>query len=128
MSLDQTDGGGLPEKLRLGVYRVAEEALTNVFKHAHASQVKIRLGREGPDHLIVSVTDNGCGFDSAGVSAVSGGQGLLGVADYAQAIGARAQISSAPGKGATIGLLLPFHWPEIQESSAPVSATLPRAA
>ncbi len=129
VSLDRADGEGLPEKLRLGVYRVTEEALTNVFKHAHANQVKIRLGREGPEHLMVSVSDNGRGFDPAKVSTGSGGQGLLGVADYAQAIGGRAQISSAPGQGATIGLLLPFHWPEVRESSPPLPAVaLPPAA
>jgi signal transduction histidine kinase len=125
-SLDQADGHGLPEKLRLGIYRVAEEALTNVLKHAQASQVRISLEREGPNHLLVSVADNGCGFDPAHVSA---SQGLLGVADYAHAIGGQVRITSAPGQGATVGLLLPVPWPNSMAASTPApAAALPPAA
>ncbi|HLF05072.1 MAG TPA: ATP-binding protein [Dehalococcoidia bacterium] len=125
-SLDRGDGSGLPEKLRLGIYRVTEEALTNVLKHAQASQVRISLDREGPGHLLVSVADNGRGFDPVHVSA---SQGLLGVADYAQAIGGQVRITSAPGQGVTVGLLLPVPWLQPLETSAPVrAAALPPAA
>lgn len=115
-ALDQPNSTGLPENLRLGIYRVAEEAITNVLKHAQASRVRVSLVREGADHLRVSVTDNGRGFDPERVSA---DQGLLGVADYAQAIGGRAQVSSAPDQGATVSLVLPVSWPKTPEPATP---------
>lgn len=125
VSLDQAGGDGLPEKARLGVYRVTEEVLTNVLKHSQADRIEVCLARDGPDHLLVSVADNGCGFDPA---LVVGSQGLLGVADYAQAIGGQAQISSAPGQGTTVGLLVPIPWPKVLETDAAVTAAPPPAA
>ncbi|MBM3942541.1 MAG: hypothetical protein FJ316_06410 [SAR202 cluster bacterium] len=102
-ALEGPEGHGLPEKLRLGFYRVAEEALTNILKHAQATKAQVSLGVDVSNRLVLAVMDDGRGFDPASVSA---GLGLLGLRDYAQAIGAETSISSTPGKGTTIRLAL----------------------
>jgi len=103
---EQLDRGGeaaLPEKRRLVVYRVAEEALNNVLKHARATSVRVRLIYLEPGLLVLSLEDNGCGFDS---SLTSVGQGLAMMTDYAQALGGRTEIIASPGEGTSVRLIL----------------------
>ncbi len=103
---DQLDRGGeaaLPEKRRLVVYRVAEEALNNVLKQARATSVRVRLIYLEPGLLVLALEDNGCGFDS---SLTSVGQGLAMMTDYAQALGGRTEIIASPDEGTSIRLVL----------------------
>ena len=62
-ALDLAGEAGIPEKQRLGVYRIAEEALNNILKHADATNVRLSLDWQEPEHLTMSVVDNGRGFD-----------------------------------------------------------------
>ena len=103
---EQLDRGGeaaLPEKRRLVVYRVAEEALNNVLKHARATSVRVGLIYLEPGMLVLSLVDNGCGFDS---SLTSAGQGLAMMTDYPQALGGRTEIVASPGEGTSVRLVL----------------------
>ena len=54
----------LPEKQRLGAYRIPTEALNNVLKHSEASHVEVTLICNGSGMMVLSVTDDGCGFDA----------------------------------------------------------------
>ncbi len=101
--LDRGGAAALPEKRRLVVYRVAEEALNNLLKHAQATSVRVRLMYLEPGLLVLSLVDNGCGFDS---SLASVGQGLAMMTDYAQALGGRTEIIASPDGGTSIRLVL----------------------
>ncbi|RQW77446.1 MAG: PAS domain S-box protein [Methanothrix sp.] len=82
------------------LYRIAQEALNNIIKHAHADQVKVQLSRTtGSIRLVIE--DNGVGFDPADVEQ-GGGQGLRNIKERAEGIGAACWVESAPGKGTII--------------------------
>ena len=100
-ALDSDGETGIPEKQRLGVYRIAEEALNNIMKHAGARNVEVTLVCTEQNTLMLTVEDNGCGFDSDDQSNC---QGLALMTDYAEAIGGRTQISSTPDQGTAINL------------------------
>lgn len=86
-------------------YRVAQEALNNVAKHAHATRVDI-IVEQRDDSLVLVVEDDGVGFDPADFTA-SASFGLVGMRERAALIGATLQIESAPGVGTTIFLRQP---------------------
>ena len=88
-----------PQEIKLAMYRIAQEALNNVVKHARASQVRIDLRGE-PDHLTLSVTDDGRGFDPAGVESHHLGLGIM--RERARAVGAHLVVDSQPGQGTAI--------------------------
>lgn len=83
-------------------YRVAQEALNNVAKHAKAAQVDVLLERRG-DKIVLIVEDNGVGFDGAALDHV-GGLGTLGMRERATLIGAALDIESTPSQGTTVYL------------------------
>jgi len=88
-------------------YRVAQEALNNVLKHAHASRVDVLIEpRDGFVRLVVE--DNGVGFDPAERDlARDKGIGILGMHERASLIGASLQIESQPGQGTAVYLEAP---------------------
>lgn len=112
--LDRDGEAALPEKRRLGVYRIAQEALNNVLKHAQATSVRVRLTYLEPGLLVLSVVDNGGGFD-ASLPAMS--QGLAMMTDYAQALGGRTEIIASPGKGTSVRLVLSLNG--VESSAVP---------
>ena len=81
-------------------FRIAQEALNNISKHAGASEVSIDLYREGPKVIMV-IIDNGAGFNLT-EAVRHRGVGLPGIKERATAIGASAEIISEPGQGTTI--------------------------
>lgn len=95
----------LPEHINIAVYRVAQEALTNVTRHAHASQVRLVLARDAAQQLCLTITDDGRGMDPAGATR---GLGLLGANERAAALGGTLQIESAPGAGVRLSLRVPL--------------------
>jgi signal transduction histidine kinase len=108
-ALDAPDRARLPEGQRLGVYRIAEEALNNALKHANADQVQVSLTCDSPDRLVLSVVDDGCGFDLGSINTC---HGLVMMTDYAEAIGGKTQIISSPGRGTTVRLVLHLSSPD----------------
>jgi signal transduction histidine kinase len=98
----------LPSHVEVALYRIAQEALQNVVKHADASSVTVRLGRD-PDGVRLSVTDDGRGFADLSVeeAAERHAYGLVGIQERAELIGATLTVRSVPGKGTTVEVLVP---------------------
>jgi PAS domain S-box-containing protein len=96
-----TELPALPDAVTICFYRVLQEALTNVAKHAHASHVRVAL-RCDADTLSLSVEDDGQGFDvstEVSVSRQPRGIGLLGMRERLELLGGRLEIKSQPGQG-----------------------------
>jgi signal transduction histidine kinase len=87
----------LPEPTRIGVYRIVQEALHNCVKHASASEVRVVIQREA-DALMVSIQDNGVGFDAR----KERGLGLLGIEERVRRLAGSVGIQSQPGGGGTV--------------------------
>ena len=102
--IERPGGEKLEIGLRLVLYRVAEEALTNAAKHGEPGTVVIELGLEQGGMVSLQVRDDGRGFDS---ETESPGFGILTMRDYAGALGGELSLESQPGKGARVGLILP---------------------
>jgi PAS domain S-box-containing protein len=103
------DGQTLPEQTRLTLFRIYQQALNNVNRHARASQVTIRLKLE-PEQIILEIEDNGCGFKMPirrVELARQGHLGLVGAVERAEAIGGYLKIISAPGEGTLIQAIVP---------------------
>lgn len=94
----------LPPDLEIACFRVAQEALTNVIRHAHASEVSIEL-RQRESELHLTVEDDGEGFDvgAARSRAIQGTSlGLVGMQERAELAGGRLELDSAPGEGTQV--------------------------
>ena len=96
----------LASEIETTLYRIAQEALNNIAKHARAGHVEIILERR-QNHVSLVVEDNGVGFDLGGVDADRRGFGLLGMQERAALVGATLHIESAPGEGTTILVRMP---------------------
>ncbi|MBX3063691.1 MAG: histidine kinase [Anaerolineae bacterium] len=99
-------GRRVPATIEDVIYRVAQEALSNVAKHTHASQVHVSLV-ETPRKMTLSVTDNGPGFDSESASR-TGKFGLLSMRERARSVGGDISIESDTARGTTIRMTLPL--------------------
>jgi two-component system sensor histidine kinase DegS len=97
---------GLSPMAELAVYRVMQEGLQNVHKHAHASAVGIAWSRAN-ESWVLHVTDDGMGFDLVKAARHKKSVGLLSMRERAELIGGSLQIQSTPGKGTAVTLLLP---------------------
>ena len=93
---------GLDPDDQVAVYRVCQEALANVGRHAGASSVRVRYG-EGGGRFTLEVADDGAGFDPS-LPAPDGHFGLAGARERAEAIGAVLAVESAPGRGTRVAL------------------------
>jgi two-component system sensor histidine kinase DegS len=108
--LDAGDTGLEPTQ-ELAIYRVMQEALQNVHKHAQASVVGIvwqRSNSKDGDQWVMHCTDDGVGFDLVKVARRQRSVGLLAMRERAELIGGRLQVQSTPGQGTAITLLLPL--------------------
>lgn len=105
----------LPGYVETTIYRIVQEALTNVGRHARARRVSIVLQRRTDDFIAI-VEDDGMGFDTATRATAGGGRlGLIGMRERAALIGGRCTIESKPGAGTTVLLSVPLHLPEDPE-------------
>ncbi|MGE3599443.1 MAG: GAF domain-containing sensor histidine kinase, partial [Dehalococcoidia bacterium] len=101
-------GKRLARDRELIVYRIVQEALANIAKHAGATRVAIDFRREH-DHLAVTVHDDGRGFDVAATLTMrERGLGLFGMQERAQLAGGYLNLRSAPGAGTTVTLVVPL--------------------
>jgi signal transduction histidine kinase len=96
----------LPPALETTCYRVVQEALTNVTRHARAGHIEVRLARD-EDSLEIEIGDDGVGFD---VQRAATGQrhGLVGMRERVELIGGRLDIDTRPGGGTHIRAVLPL--------------------
>ncbi len=96
----------LPPGAQESVFRIAQEAFSNVARHARAARVRLYLGqRDAGGPLVLEVRDDGHGFD---VDAVEGGMGLQNIRQRARALGGELAIESAPGTGTTLCVTIPL--------------------
>lgn len=95
----------LPQAHASAVFRIIQESLTNVTKHARASRVEVDIAQED-GYLTVAVRDNGAGF-AVDAPRKPDSYGLLGLRERAAFLGGEAVIKSAPGKGTQIVIRLP---------------------
>jgi signal transduction histidine kinase len=103
------DGQSLPPSTRLALYRIYQQALSNIVRHADASRVLIRLQLD-EDEIRLDVQDNGQGFALPGNwidLARQGYLGLLSAQERAEALGGYLQVESAVGLGTTIRAVVP---------------------
>jgi signal transduction histidine kinase len=102
--------GRLPEAIELSLFRIVQEGLNNVRKHAAAGAVEIRLEHTSPRGLMLSIADDGRGladdFDLAALSP-AGHYGLLGIAERVALLGGRSRFQNQPEGGALIQVEIP---------------------
>jgi two-component system sensor histidine kinase UhpB len=90
----------LDSEVEEALYRIAQEALNNVLRHAHARHVAVSL-RQNEQAVTLEIADDGTGCDPAGARN-DGGLGMRGMEERAAEIGARFEIESAAGSGTTV--------------------------
>jgi PAS domain S-box-containing protein len=95
------------EDARIILYRIAQEALTNITKHAHASEAEVLLA-ERDDGFLVRVTDDGDGFTPDAALTAPGHMGLAAMRERAQLAGGRIHIDSAPARGTVVECWIPL--------------------
>jgi len=116
------EGAGLQERLPSDIetilFRIAQEAMSNVARHSEASRLSIHLARED-DQATMTLTDDGRGFDPAAVTAApdqSRGLGLAGMQERASLAGGQVTVESAPGRGTTVRVVMPLS-PTVEETT-----------
>jgi len=95
----------IEDRRKLALFRMVQEQLNNIVKHARATRVLIRLSIEGAD-IVLTVTDNGVGFD---VSRHRKGVGITNIISRAELFNGTVEIQSAPGEGCTLSVGLPVN-------------------
>ncbi len=95
----------LPASIQHLLLRIAQESLFNVWKHARASEIEVRLSEEG-SKLTLTISDNGVGFDPAAVPA--GHFGLEGIRTRARVMGAELLFDTATNHGTRVVVRLPL--------------------
>jgi signal transduction histidine kinase/ligand-binding sensor domain-containing protein len=103
-----------PEDLRINFYRIVQESLGNIMKHAQATEVNVRVKRR-IENVALTIEDNGRGFtpDERSPLASRSGFGLTGMGERARLLGGELKVRSTPGKGTTVL----FEVPLIQKQS-----------
>ena len=109
-SVKGSTGGRLDPMVETALYRIVQEALANVGKHARSTRAEITLAREG-GNLVCAIRDDGVGFDDRSVGRRIGraaGLGLLGIRERVGALNGRMQILSTPGEGTELRVSVPL--------------------
>ncbi|HYY81743.1 MAG TPA: sensor histidine kinase [Actinomycetes bacterium] len=106
--VDELGAARLRPEVETALFRVAQQALANVERHAAAGGVRVALRRSGPS-VVLSVEDDGRGFDLSHVEVVPGhgGFGLISMRERVQAIGGRLAVHSRPGGGTRVEAQVP---------------------
>ncbi len=105
------DLGDLSQDISITIYRIVQECLNNVAKHANATDVYINLHKKDPNILDLSIKDNGNGFD---ISKATQGLGLLGMQERVEALNGNFKIKSDVQHGVEIQVTLPLKSKENQ--------------
>jgi signal transduction histidine kinase len=98
--------GELSRGAALALFRILQEALGNIAKHAKASRITVRLTRQN-GAVTLAVSDDGVGLDRSRLAA-GGGLGLIMMRERASQLNGRFDVESAPGRGTTIRVTVPF--------------------
>jgi two-component system, NarL family, sensor histidine kinase UhpB len=100
-----------PTSYETALFRIAQEGLTNVARHAHARHACLALGQDA-GHISLVVRDDGCGYDPARHHE---GLGIFGMRERAMLLGGTIDIQARPGHGTTVQATLPWPAPLIEE-------------
>lgn len=104
--IDQIDGL-FSENQEISIFRIVQESVNNVIKHANASHALVEIKRR-PKDISITIRDNGRGFDTANVSPERRTMGLAGIKERVQQLKGEIVIESKPGSGTTIRVTVPF--------------------
>jgi signal transduction histidine kinase len=104
--ISSPDLGRLPSRVELPLYRIAQEAVTNVVRHAGSEQASVVVIRRRED-VVLLVEDHGCGFDP-GSQKDSSRLGLAGMKERTALLGGSCVLESLPGKGTTLRVSIPL--------------------
>jgi PAS domain S-box-containing protein len=118
------DGQILPERTRLALYRIYQHAVSNVVRHANASQLSVRFELD-TKLVMLEIQDNGRGFELPAKwveLARQGHLGLVGTLERAESIGGRVTIDSTPGHGTRIQVVVPFQTDQDKRVSSSLSS------
>lgn len=99
-------GERLPDAIETALYRIIQEALTNVARHAQARSVSVLVERRA-QYVVAIIEDDGTGFDATQAS-TNGRLGLAGIRERAELLGGSLTIESAPGSGTSLYVQLPL--------------------
>jgi signal transduction histidine kinase len=128
IQLDQDDGRRLDAELESTIYRIVQEALTNVSRHAEATNAVVRIG-ERDGKVVASVTDDGKGMPGAERlgprgDGLEGGFGMGGMRERAELVGGELEFEPAPEKGTTVRLVVPLAGRPSPEAEAAAAEAL----
>ena len=112
LTLSGLDSSNLPLAVQIRLYRILQEALTNVARHSGAKKVSIMFARSATA-LKVAVIDDGCGFDAEAVAASSHRLGIQSMRERAAMLGGTVSFTSQ-GKGTRILVQIPLHNQDLQ--------------
>ncbi len=132
IQLEQVDGGRLDPELESTVYRIVQEALTNVGRHAEATRAVVRVTERG-GNVVASVTDDGKGMPGAERlgprgDGLEGGFGMGGMRERAELVGGELDWHPAPERGTTVSLTVPLAGRPSPEALRAAEAPLDAAA
>jgi signal transduction histidine kinase/ribosomal protein L40E len=112
----------MPTGAQESIFRIVQEAFSNVARHARADHVRLSLGlSEAGDSLALEIQDDGQGFE---VDAIAGGMGLENIRQRARALGGTLAIESAPGQGTTLHVAIPLVKSVVYQEEAMPNHTL----
>lgn len=120
-SLDEDDR--FSSELETACFRIVQEAVTNVARHARASRISVVLERVG-QHLILLISDDGAGFDMKALRTSASTLGLRSMEERVQAVGGSITIDSAPDLGTAICARIPVPYPHGRSFSAALNAVM----
>ncbi|AWM93422.1 two-component sensor histidine kinase [Pseudomonas sp. 31-12] len=98
---------GIPEEMAVAAFRITQEAVTNILRHAEANNLLIRLQRM-PQGLALLISDDGLGFAPAADPGREGQRGMAGMVERIDQLGGTLVVTSEPGKGTQIEALFPW--------------------
>jgi two-component system sensor kinase len=97
----------LPAGVEVAVYRIIQEALTNVGRHSHATTCSVSVTHVA-DALQVIVEDDGCGLSDGGAIPMSRGLGVIGMRERAQSLSGTFAIERRISRGTRVGVMIPL--------------------
>ncbi len=98
---------GIPEEMSVAAFRITQEAVTNIQRHAEAKNLLVRLQRL-PQGLTLLISDDGLGFAPAADPGREGQRGMAGMLERIEQLGGTLAVTSEPGKGTQIEALFPW--------------------
>jgi signal transduction histidine kinase len=99
--------GRLPSRTEITLYRIAQEAITNVVRHAKADRASL-IVLQHRDDVVLLVEDHGCGYDPAAVQVDGTHLGITGMKERAALLGGSCTVESAPGSSTTVRIRIPI--------------------